>query len=155
MVLILLLHMKLTKYFFNLRLILNVLAGSVCDGAGENRNHIKSFDWWASSWSLENIVEVDTGNNNYERAKIIAKSLDYNKFTVQLLDLSISNKLQVDRNSLRQPMPTKQNWNINDSCECKSPKDNKWHAAIITNIDSKVQTFDVTILSNKKGWKVA
>ena len=22
--------------------------GSICDGAGENRNHIKSFDWWAS-----------------------------------------------------------------------------------------------------------
>ncbi|GBB83400.1 hypothetical protein RclHR1_10110012 [Rhizophagus clarus] len=129
--------------------------GSVCDGAGENRNHIKSFDWWASSWSLENIVEVDTGNNNYERAKIIAKSLDCSKFTVQLLDSSISNKLQVDRNSLRQPMPTKQNWNINDSCEFKSPKDNKWHAAIITNINSEAQTFDVTILSNKEGWKVA
>ncbi|GES77572.1 hypothetical protein GLOIN_2v1773882 [Rhizophagus clarus] len=128
---------------------------SVCDGAGENRNHIKSFDWWASSWSLENIVEVDTGNNNYERAKIIAKSLDCSKFTVQLLDSSISNKLQVDRNSLRQPMPTKQNWNINDSCEFKSPKDNKWHAAIITNINSEAQTFDVTILSNKEGWKVA
>ncbi|EXX61592.1 hypothetical protein RirG_169770 [Rhizophagus irregularis DAOM 197198w] len=129
--------------------------GSVCDGAGENRNHIKSFDWWASSWSLENIVEVDTGNNNYERAKIIAKSLDCSKFTVQLLDSSISNKLQVDRNSLRQPMPTKQNWNINDSCEFKSPKDNKWHAAIITNINSEAQTFDVPILSNKEGWKVA
>ncbi|POG61448.1 hypothetical protein GLOIN_2v1814039 [Rhizophagus irregularis DAOM 181602=DAOM 197198] len=68
--------------------------GSVCDGAGENRNHIKSFDWWAFSWSLGDIVEVDIGKNNYERAKIIATSLDRSKFTVQLLDSSISSELQ-------------------------------------------------------------
>ena len=25
--------------------------GSICDGAGENRTHIKSFDWYVSKWS--------------------------------------------------------------------------------------------------------
>ncbi len=35
--------------------------GSICDGAGENRNHIKSFDWWASFWSIEDIVKVNIG----------------------------------------------------------------------------------------------
>ncbi|RIA91590.1 hypothetical protein C1645_847296 [Glomus cerebriforme] len=55
--------------------------GSICDGAGENRNHIKSFDWWASSWSLEDIVEVNIGKNNYEQAKIIITNIDRSKFT--------------------------------------------------------------------------
>ncbi|CAB4434938.1 unnamed protein product [Rhizophagus irregularis] len=94
---------------------------SVCDGAGENRNHIKSFDC---------------------------------KFAVCLLDPSFSNEFQVNRNSLKQPMPTKQNWNINDFCEFKSLKDNKWYTAIITNIDSETQTFIVTILSSKEEWNV-
>ena len=53
-------------------------------------------------------------------------------------------------------MPTKSNWKINDSCEFKSPKDNKWHLAIVTNIDFEIQqTFVVTILSTKEEWKVA
>ncbi|UZO00958.1 uncharacterized protein OCT59_012069 [Rhizophagus irregularis] len=51
-------------------------------------------------------------------------------------------------------MPNKLDWKINDSCEFKNPEDNKWHLAIITNID-KSQTFFVTILSIKKEWKVA
>ncbi|PKY34118.1 hypothetical protein RhiirB3_395319, partial [Rhizophagus irregularis] len=54
---------------------------SICDGAGENRNHIKSFDWWASSWSLGDVVEVNIEKNNYERAKIITTNLDHSKFT--------------------------------------------------------------------------
>src|SRR4051812_20522511 len=88
--------------------------GSICDGAGENRNHIKSFDWWASTWSLNDIVEVDVHigkNNSYEKAKIIAANLDHSKFTVRLLDPSFSNNIQANCNSLRPPMPTKQNWN--------------------------------------------
>ncbi|PKC62530.1 hypothetical protein RhiirA1_465023, partial [Rhizophagus irregularis] len=100
---------------------------SICDGAGENRNHIKSFDWWASSWSLGDVVEVNIEKNNYERAKIITTNLDHSKFTVCLLDPSFSSEFQVDRSSLRPPMPTKLNWKINDSCEFKNPKDNKWH----------------------------
>ncbi|POG80139.1 hypothetical protein GLOIN_2v1803661 [Rhizophagus irregularis DAOM 181602=DAOM 197198] len=55
--------------------------GSICDDAGENRNHIKSFDWWASFWSLGDIVEVNIGKNNYERAKIVKTNLDRSKFT--------------------------------------------------------------------------
>ena len=63
--------------------------------------------------------------------------------------------MQVDRNLLRPPMPTKQNWEINDSCEFKSSKDNKWHAAIVTNLDPTTQTFVITILSTKEEWNVA
>ncbi|PKY31028.1 hypothetical protein RhiirB3_393008 [Rhizophagus irregularis] len=104
---------EINKILFQLAANLECISihtyGSVCDGAGENRNHIKSFDWWAFSWSLGDIVEVDIGKNNYERAKIIATSLDRSKFTVQLLDSSISSEFQVNRNSLRQPMPIKQN----------------------------------------------
>ena len=129
--------------------------GSICDGAGENRNHIKSFDWWASTWSLDDIVEVNIGKNNYEQAKIIATNLDRSKFTVRLLDPSLSSEIQVDRNSLRPPMPTKKNWIINDSCEFKNPKDNKWHEAIVTSLDSITQTFVIMILSTKEEWKVA
>ncbi|GES83516.1 hypothetical protein GLOIN_2v1773883 [Rhizophagus clarus] len=44
---------------------------------------------------------------------------------------------------------------LDSGLEMLHPKDNKWHAAIITNINSEAQTFDVTILSNKEGWKVA
>ena len=31
--------------------------GSVCDGAGENKTHIKSFDWYASKWSSGDLVD--------------------------------------------------------------------------------------------------
>ncbi|RHZ46931.1 hypothetical protein Glove_603g7 [Diversispora epigaea] len=82
---------------------------SICDGAGENRNHFKSFDWWASSWSIGDIVEVNLGNNNYEKAKIISTNLDRSKFTVNLLNPSFSDEKQVDRNLLRPPMPIKEN----------------------------------------------
>ncbi|RIA89909.1 hypothetical protein C1645_824158, partial [Glomus cerebriforme] len=126
------------------------ICGSIYDDAGENRNHIKSFDWWASSWSLEDIVEVNIGKNNYEQAKIIITNIDHSKFTVCLLDPSFSNDLQVDRNSLRPPMPTKLNWKINDYCEFKSLKDNKWHVAVITNFDPATQAFIITILSTKE-----
>ncbi|UZO08709.1 uncharacterized protein OCT59_028962 [Rhizophagus irregularis] len=128
--------------------------GSICDGAGENRNHIKSFDWWASSWSLGDIVEVNIGKNNYEQAKIITTNINRSKFTVRLLNPSSSSDLQVDRSSLRPLMPTKLNWEINDYCEFKSPKDNKWHVAIITNFDSATQAFIITILSTKEEWSV-
>ncbi|GET60257.1 hypothetical protein GLOIN_2v1773882 [Rhizophagus irregularis DAOM 181602=DAOM 197198] len=150
---------KINKILFHLATNLECICihtyGSVCNGAGENRNHIKSFDWWASFWSVGDIVEVNIGKNNYEQARIISSTnLDHSKFTVCLLDPSFSNEFQVNCNSLRQPMPTKQNWNINDFCEFKSPKDNKWHTAIITNIGSETQTFIVTILSNNEKWNM-
>ncbi|UZO25795.1 uncharacterized protein OCT59_018054 [Rhizophagus irregularis] len=129
--------------------------GSICDDAGENRNHIKSFDWWASFWSLGDIVEVNIGKNNYERAKIVKTNLDRSKFTVCLLDLSSSSEFEIDRNLLRPPMPIKLNWEINDFCEFKSPKDNKWHKAVITNLDSATQTYIIKILSTNEEWKMA
>ncbi|UZN99340.1 uncharacterized protein OCT59_000618 [Rhizophagus irregularis] len=74
---------EINKILFHLAVNLECISihtcGSVCDEAGENRNHIKSFD-------------------------------------------------------------------------CL--KDNKWHTAIITNIDSETQTFIVTILSSKEEWNV-
>ncbi|CAB4436723.1 unnamed protein product [Rhizophagus irregularis] len=149
---------EINKILFQLAANLECLGihtcGSICDGAGENRNHIKSFDWWASFWCLGDIVEVNIGKNNYEKAKIMAMNLDHSKFTVHLLDPFFPDEFQVNRNLLRQPMPNKSDWKINDSCEFKNPEDNKWHLAIITNID-KSQTFFVTILSTKKEWKVA
>src|SRR5205085_1924876 len=33
--------------------------GSICDGAGENRSHIKSFDWYASKWTCGDLVKVN------------------------------------------------------------------------------------------------
>ncbi|UZO08781.1 uncharacterized protein OCT59_029032 [Rhizophagus irregularis] len=149
---------EINKILFQLAANLKCLGihtcGSICDGAGENRNHIKSFDWWTSFWCLGDIVEVNIGKNNYEKAKIMATNLDHSKFTVRLLDPFFPDEFQVNRNLLRQPMPNKLDWKINDSCEFKNPEDNKWHLAIITNID-KSQTFFVTILSTKKEWKVA
>ncbi|CAG8623909.1 16314_t:CDS:2, partial [Funneliformis mosseae] len=40
---------------------------SICDEARENRNHIESFDWWASIWSIDDIIEVNIGKNNYKK----------------------------------------------------------------------------------------
>ncbi|CAB4417282.1 unnamed protein product [Rhizophagus irregularis] len=122
---------EINKILFQLAANLECLGihtcGSICDGAGENRNHIKSFDWWASFWYLGDIVEVNIGKNNYEKAKIMATNLDHSKFTVRLLDLFFPDEFQVNRNLLRQPMPNKSDWKINDSCEFKNPEDNKWH----------------------------
>ncbi|RIA93246.1 hypothetical protein C1645_819673 [Glomus cerebriforme] len=101
-----------------------------------------------------NIVEVNIDKNNYEQAKIIITNIDRSKFTVRLLDPCSSNDLQVDRSSLRPLMPTKLNWEINDYCEFKSPKDNKWHVAVITNFDPATQAFIITILSTKEEWSV-
>ncbi|POG60644.1 hypothetical protein GLOIN_2v1486843, partial [Rhizophagus irregularis DAOM 181602=DAOM 197198] len=67
--------------------------GSICDGAGENRNHIKSFDWWASSWSLGDIVEVNIGKNNYEQAKIITTNINRSKFTFVIRDKQKTSKI--------------------------------------------------------------
>jgi len=78
--------------------------GSVCDGASENRNHIKSFDWFASIWIVGDIVEVDTGKGNFYSAKILDTNLDRTKFTVQKLDQAFSENTIVDRNFLRPVM---------------------------------------------------
>ena len=70
------------------------------------------------------------------------------------MDPFFSNELQVDRKALRPLRPIKSNWKINDSCEFKSPKDNKLHMAIITNFNYEIQTFTIIILSTKEEWTV-
>ena len=52
-------------------------------------------------------------------------------------------------------MPIKSNWEVNDYCEFKNPKDNKWYEAIIKNINSELQTFNIIIISIKEEWKIA
>ena len=83
----------LFQFAANLECIGIHTCGSICNGVGENRNHIKSFDWWASFWSIEDIVEINIGKNNYKKAKIIVTNLDRSNFTVCVLDPSFSNKL--------------------------------------------------------------
>ena len=47
--------------------------GSICDGARENRLHIKSIDWYASTWSSGDIVEVNFNKDKklFHAAEII------------------------------------------------------------------------------------
>jgi len=47
-------------------------------------------------------------------------------------------------------MPIKLSWKINDSYEFKSSKDNKWHATIVTNLNSEIHFFTIVILSTKE-----
>ena len=81
--------------------------GFICDRARENRNHIKNFNWWASIWSIDDIVEVNIGKINYEKAKIIVINIDRSKFTVHVIDPSFFNKLQVNCEALRPIRPNK------------------------------------------------
>ncbi|CAG8704032.1 13294_t:CDS:2, partial [Funneliformis mosseae] len=83
--------------------------GSICDRAEENWNHIKSFNWWTSIWFINDIIEVNIGKNNYEK---------------------------INRKALRPVKPTKLSWKINDSCEFKNPKNNKYNP---THIFKKLQ----------------
>ncbi len=70
------------------------------------------------------------------------------------MDSPLSNKFQVNCEALRSLMPIKLSWKINDSYEFKSSKDNKWHAAIVTNLNSEIHSFTIVILSTKEEWKV-
>jgi len=74
---------------------------SICDGAGENRVHLKSFDWFASTWSPGDMVEVKSGKENFCIAKILSSNVDRTKFCVQKLDQEIAEVIVVDRASLR------------------------------------------------------
>ena len=51
-------------------------------------------------------------------------------------------------------MSIKSSWKINDFYEFKSSKDNKWYAAIVTNLNSEIHSFTIIILSTKEEWKV-
>ncbi|CAJ0751439.1 9385_t:CDS:2 [Entrophospora sp. SA101] len=75
--------------------------GSVCDGASENRNHIKSFDWFASTWSVGDIVEVVIEKGNSYSAKILNANIDHTKFIVQKLDQEFTEGITIDWKFLR------------------------------------------------------
>jgi len=47
-------------------------------------------------------------------------------------------------------MSIKSSWKINDFYEFKSSKDNKWHATIVTNLNSEIHSFTIVILSTKE-----
>ncbi|RIA82511.1 hypothetical protein C1645_835231 [Glomus cerebriforme] len=80
--------MKLFQTAVNLECIGIHTYGSICDDTGKNRSHIKSFNWWASSWPLKDIVKVNIEKNGFERAVIMVINPDHNKFTVCVLDPS-------------------------------------------------------------------
>ncbi|CAG8604806.1 14830_t:CDS:2, partial [Dentiscutata erythropus] len=98
--------------------------GSICDGAGENRTHIKSFDWYASTWSLGDIVEVDF-NKKFYSAEIVNFNHDRTQFSMHYLNCGSSKTITVDRALIRSPMTKKSKWNFNEICEFKNPQDNQ------------------------------
>lgn len=130
--------------------------GSVCDGAGENRTHIKSFDWYASKWSSGDIVEVNFNKDkrSFHAAKIVDSNFEKTKFTVYQLDCDNSEKIEIDQNFICSPMPSKLEWNINESCEFKCPRDNKWYLGRITDFDPITSTLSVEITETAEGWRV-
>jgi Agenet domain len=154
---------NLNTLLFNLAARLECIGihtyGSICDGAGENRTHIKSFDWYASTWSSGDVVEVNFNKNkkSFHVAEIINSNLERTKFTVCLHDGDKSEKITVDRTFIRPPMPSKLEWNVNELCEFKSPKDNQWYLGKITNFDSIESTLSIEITNENRdneGWKV-
>lgn len=130
--------------------------GSVCDGAGENRTHIKSFDWYASKWSFGDLVEVNFNKDkkSFYAAKIIDNNFERTKFTVCQLDCDNPKKIEIERNFIRPPMPLKLKWNINEQCEFKNPRDNQWYLGKIIELDPVESTLSVEIKNTKEGWKV-
>ena len=91
---------NLNTLIFNLAARLECIGihtyGSICDGAGENRTHIKSFDWYASTWSSGDIVEVnfDKNKKSFHVAEIIDSNLERTKFTV--CQFNNSEKIKID-----------------------------------------------------------
>ncbi|CAG8723954.1 9070_t:CDS:10, partial [Dentiscutata erythropus] len=84
--------------------------GSICDGAGENRRHVKSFDWFATTWKIGDEIEVQLLNKlekkSYKPSKIIAFNPERTKFLVELSDIEQS-RYNIARSVLWPPMPKK------------------------------------------------
>ncbi|CAG8712027.1 1049_t:CDS:2, partial [Acaulospora morrowiae] len=113
--------------------------GSVCDGVSENRRHIKNFDWFATTWKMDDKVEVQlsnrSGKKSYQPATIISFNPEHTKFLVQLSGTIIQSCYNVMHSVLRSPMPAKTNWNINDQCEVRNTVNNKWYPGkVLTEI---------------------
>ncbi|RHZ58755.1 hypothetical protein Glove_368g16 [Diversispora epigaea] len=89
--------------------------GSICDGVGENRAHIKN-------------------KKSFYKAKIIESNFEKTKFIVSLLDNSET--IEVNRTYIRPPMLSKSKWEINEMYKYKSPKDNQWYLAKIVDYNS-------------------
>jgi hypothetical protein len=154
---------NLNTLIFNLAARLECIGihtyGSICDGAGENRVHIKSFDWYASTWSSGDIVEVNCNKDrkSFHTAKIIDSNYERTKFIVYLHGCKEYEKFTIDRTFIRSPMPSKSEWNVNELCEFKSPKDKQWYLGKITNFDSIESTLSIEIINAEgvnEGWKV-
>jgi hypothetical protein len=111
--------------------------GPVCDGAGENRRHIKSFDWYASIWKVNDKVEVQwtnkSGKKHYRPARIISFNFARTEFLVQLSGTSQTYSFSCS--ALRPPMPEKMIWNVNDRCEVRNTNSNNWYPGkVLTKI---------------------
>jgi hypothetical protein len=154
---------SLNTLLFNLAAKLECIGihtcGSICDGAGENRIHIKSFDWYASKWTCGDIVEVNFNKDktSFHAAKIINSNFERTKFTVCQLDCNNPKEIEIERNFIRPPMPPKLEWNVNEICEFRNPDDNKWYLGKITEFDPIETTLSVEIIEGiyaKRGWKV-
>ncbi|RIB11104.1 hypothetical protein C2G38_2042939 [Gigaspora rosea] len=106
--------------------------GSVCDGAAENRKHIKSFDWFAATWKIGNKIEVQlsnkSGKKSYKPSTIIFFNPERTEFLVELFDIK-SSCHNITRSALCPPMPAKTIWHINDPCEVRNMIDNEWFLA--------------------------
>ncbi|CAG8706743.1 773_t:CDS:2, partial [Dentiscutata erythropus] len=56
--------------------------GFVCDSADENRRHIKSFDWFAAIWKVNDKVEV---HNNWYPGKVLTEILVDNYLDIEVI----------------------------------------------------------------------
>ncbi|PKB95608.1 hypothetical protein RhiirA5_385891 [Rhizophagus irregularis] len=130
--------------------------GSICDIAGENRTHIKSFDWYASKWSFGDIVEVNFNKDkkSFHAAKIINSNFERTKFIVCQIDCDNSKEIEIDQNFIRSPMPLKLEWNVNELCEFKNPRDSQWYLGKIINFNPIESTLSVELTGTAEGWKV-
>ncbi|RIB26061.1 hypothetical protein C2G38_2030552 [Gigaspora rosea] len=109
--------------------------GSVCDSAGENRKHIKSFNWFATTWKIGDKVEVQLSTKpskkSYKPSTIIAFNPERTEFLVELSG-SEQSRHNITRSALRPPMLAKTTWNINDQCEVRNIVNNEWYPGKIS-----------------------
>src|SRR5205823_88335 len=102
----------------------------VCDGAEENRTHIKSFDWCASSWQIGDIIEAkfclfQGATSSFHLAKIVNMNEEQTNFTIQ--GLQTKDIHTVIHSAVRLPMPSDQHVQVNDLCECFRKENGSWY----------------------------
>ncbi|CAG8648536.1 4743_t:CDS:2, partial [Paraglomus occultum] len=128
--------------------------GSICDGAAENRRHIKSFDWFAITWKIGDNVEVQLSNKpgkkSHQPAVIVSYNSDRTEFLVQLTNMDMH---KVVHSALRSPMPAKNIWNINDQCEVRNTINNEWYRGRVLTEISTDGYLDVVVSGQPTTWK--